>query len=64
MLRFFDNLESDEELKNLHEKKLTEYTTEIDADRILFPKPRSKNKYCGVCKDIYEDYYIVIIFDS
>jgi hypothetical protein len=52
-------LESSEELKSLHEKKVVEYTTEIDGDNIMFPKPRSKNQYCGVCKDNYEDYYTV-----
>lgn len=49
-------------MRILHEKKIAEYTTEIEYDKILVAKPRSRNRYCGVCKDNYEDYYTVRMF--
>lgn len=59
IMKCFVRLESDEDLIQLHEKKLIEYTTEIDSDKIMVPKPRSKHMYCGVCKESYKDYYVV-----
>jgi hypothetical protein len=60
VMKCFERLETDVDLIQQHEKKLTEYTTEIESDKILVPKPRSKHMYCGVCKESYEDYYAVI----
>ena len=61
VMKCLERLGSDEDLIQLHEKKVHEYTSEIDEDKILVPKPRSKHMYCGVCREGYEDYYVVSI---
>jgi hypothetical protein len=40
--------------KEDHEKKILEYT--VKKKDLLIPKPNKRHRYCGVCKNNYEEY--------